>query len=211
MATLLWCHDHTLGITEYNVYAGFAGAYLVRGGAYDVPAGVLPSGPFEIPLVIQDRSFKPDGSLLFHGKDVGGNGDTIMVNGRTWPYLVVEQRRYRFRILNGCNNVPLGLYFSRRRFPFHVIGSDLGFLPTAAQVQSLPLANAERADVIVDFTNVPVGTVMYLQNKGGDAKSSTTGQVMRIHVVARTSADTSTPATALGALPVKPLSGNPSR
>jgi spore coat protein A, manganese oxidase len=209
VATLLWCHDHTLGITEYNVYAGFAGAYLVRGGAYDAPAGVLPSGAFEVPLVIQDRSFKPDGSLLFHAQEVGGNGDTMIVNGRTWPYLNVEQRRYRFRILNGCNNKPLNLYLSNSRVPVHVIGSDLGFLPTAVQVQSLPLTNAERADVIVDFTNVPVGTVLYLRNNAGDARTDTTGQIMKLVVVARTSTDTSTRASQLGALPVKQLTGTP--
>jgi bilirubin oxidase len=210
VATLLWCHDHTLGITEYNVYAGFAGGYLVQGGAYDVPAGVLPGGPYQIPLVIQDRSFKPDGSLLFHGGEVGGNGNTIIVNGRTWPYLNVEQRRYRFRILNGCNNVPLQLYFSRNRLPVYVIGGDIGFLPTAAPVTSLPLTNAERADVIVDFTNVPVGTVLYLLNKGGDARSNTTGQILKIVVAqAASSPDTSTPPSQLGALPVKQLAGNP--
>ena len=211
IATLLWCHDHTLGITEYNVYAGFAGGFMVRGGAYDLPVGVLPQAPYEIPLIIQDRSFKPDGSLLFHGAgEMGGDGDAIIVNGRTWPRLNVEQRRYRFRILNGCNNVPLNLYFSRNTLPVHVIGSDIGFLPSASRVKSLPLTNAERADVIVDFTNVPVGTELYLLNKAGGARPNTTGQVMKIRVAAAASSpDTSTPAGQLVSLPVAPMTGTP--
>ncbi len=207
VATMLWCHDHTLGITEYNVYAGFAGGYLVTGGAYDLPAGALPEGAYHIPLVIQDRSFRPDGSLLFHASEEGGNGDTMMVNGRTWPYLDVEQRRYRFRILNGCNNRNIKLRFSSS-VPTWIIGGDLGFIPSPVQVTSLPLTNAERADVIVDFSRIPVGTILYLQNKGGDAKKDTTGQVMKLRVVARTSADTSTPPDQLGSLPVKQLQNN---
>lgn len=205
IATLLWCHDHTMGLTEYNVYAGFAGGYLVRGGAFDLPAGALPESPYEIPLVIQDRSFKPDGSLLFHAAEEGGNGDTIMVNGRTWPYLNVERRRYRFRVLNGCNNVPLHLYLSRDDVPVHIIGSDIGFLPRAARVRSLPLTNAERADLIVDFTDVPTGTELYLLNEGEGPFAKNLRQIMKFIVGAKPAADPSTPANQLGALPVKPM------
>ena len=202
IATLLWCHDHTMGLTEYNVYGGFAGGFLVQGGAYDLPAGVLPAD--QIPLVIQDRAFKPNGALLFNG----GDGDTIMVNGRTWPFLNVERRRYRFRVLNGCNNVPLNLYLSRGDVPVHIIGSDIGFLPRAARIGSLPLTNAERADLIVDFTNVPTGTVLYLLNKGEGPFAKSIGQVMKIIVGAKPAADPSTPADQLGALPVKPMPVN---
>ncbi len=131
-ATTMWFHDHTLGMTRANVYAGPAGFYLLRGGPHDLPAGVLP-GPapargdppgmryYEIPLAIQDRSFNADGSLFypdsraffdgFEGPYVPDSdvspiwnpetfGNTMLVNGKTWPYLEVEQRRYRFRILN---------------------------------------------------------------------------------------------------------------
>jgi spore coat protein A, manganese oxidase len=208
IATLLWCHDHTMGLTEYNVYAGFAGGFLVKGGAYDLPDGVLPKDQHEIPLVIQDRAFGPNGALLFHGAEEGGYGDTIMVNGCTWPYLNVARCRYRFRVLNGCNNVPLKLYLSRDDVPVHIIGGDIGFLPQAARVRSLPLTNAERADLIVDFTSVPTGTVLYLLNEGEGPFAKSIRQVMKFIVGAKPAADPSTPASQLGLLPVKPLPVN---
>jgi FtsP/CotA-like multicopper oxidase with cupredoxin domain len=125
-ATALWFHDHALGMTRLNVHAGLAGLYLLRGGAMDLPAGVLPSGRYEIPLAIQDRSFNTDGSPSFPTtRDTFGDvpaggpyipytdvppiwnpeyfGSTITVNGNTWPVLTVEARRYRLRVLNMCN------------------------------------------------------------------------------------------------------------
>src|SRR4029453_113694 len=135
-ASTLWFHDHTLGMTRVNVYAGPAGFYLLRGGSQDLPKGVLPAPApmlgdplgtpyYEIPLAIQDRSFNSDGSLFypdsraffdgFEGPYVPDSdiapihnpeffGNTMVVNGRTWPVLQVEPRRYRFRFLNGCNS-----------------------------------------------------------------------------------------------------------
>lgn len=110
--TTLWYHDHTLGITRINVYAGLAGFYLLRNPNNPLNK-ILPSGEYDIPIVIQDRLFYDDGSLRF--PSIGTNpdvhpywrstfaGDTIMVNGRVWPNLNVERRRYRFRVLNGSN------------------------------------------------------------------------------------------------------------
>ena len=128
----LWFHDHTLGMTRLNVYAGPAGFYLLRGGASDLPAGTLPApastpgtASYEIPLAIQDRSFTADGALFYPPSraffdDFAGPyipesdvspifnpevfGNTMVVNGRTWPLLEVEPRRYRLRFLNGCNS-----------------------------------------------------------------------------------------------------------
>ena len=120
----LWYHDHTLGLTRENVYAGPAGFYLLGGD--DLPDGVLP-GPaptrddppnasyHDIPLMIQDRSFTADGELHYPTRYSGGgdgpptwvpgfSGSTMVVNGRTWPTLTVQRRRYRFRLLNGCNS-----------------------------------------------------------------------------------------------------------
>jgi len=125
-ATGLWFHDHTLGMTRVNVQAGLTGMYLLRGGAYDLPAGVLPSGDREIAMVIQDRSFNTDGSLFFPDSrgffgDVPVNGpwipqtdvppywnpeyfaNTIVVNGATWPVWHVQRARYRLRVLDACN------------------------------------------------------------------------------------------------------------
>ena len=136
-ATMLWFHDHSLGLTRLNVHAGLSGLYLLRGGPADLPAGVLP-GPaprsgdapgtryYELPLVLQDKSFNSDGSLFFPaGRGFFGDapasgpwlpatdvspywnpesfGNVIMVNGRSWPAQAVEPRRYRLRLLNSCN------------------------------------------------------------------------------------------------------------
>ena len=91
----------------------------------------------------------------------------MVVNGRAWPFLEVEQRRYRFRVLNGCNGRFLILALDNG-LPFWVIGTEGGFLPAPVRVSRLLVAPAERADVIVDFTGVPVGTEIILRNLGPD-------------------------------------------
>jgi spore coat protein A len=255
-ATTLWYHDHTLGMTRVNVYAGPAGFYLLRGGPSDIHGGHLPGpapalgdGPgrsyYEIPLAIQDRSFNDDGSLFypdsreffdgFAGPYIGESGsdispifnpeffgDAMLVNGHTWPFLEVEQRRYRFRILNGCNSRFLILELGNG-LPFWRIGAEGGFLPAPARLSRLLMAPAERADVIVDFTGVPVGTEIILRNLGPDepfgggtpdddfdaANPATTGQVMRFQVVASRHRDISMPPDKLKLPKLTPL-GEPS-
>ncbi|MGK4000784.1 multicopper oxidase family protein [Sorangium sp. So ce1024] len=245
-ATTLWYHDHTLGITRLNVYAGPAGFYLLRGGPDDLPRGTLP-GPapaagdragtrvYEIPLVIQDRSFNDDGSLFYPKRrglppdsthlyiprgDISPCwvpeffGDVMVVNGRAWPYLEVEQRRYRFRILNGSGSRFL-LLKMENGLPFWQIGSDGGFLPAPVERDTLLLAPAERADVIVDFSGVRAGAEIVLLNLGPDgpfpgdmaapADPATTGQVMQFRVARATSRDTSTPPHRLGLPRLEPL------
>jgi spore coat protein A, manganese oxidase len=245
-AATMWYHDHTLGLTRLNVYAGPAGFYLLRRGPGDLPGAVLP-GPapgvgadpfgrfFEIPIAIQDRSFNADGSLFypssreffdgFAGPYIPGSdvppiwnpeffGNTMVVNGRTWPFLEVEPRRYRLRFLNGCNarflilkmvTTPQATRPAAPALPFWRIGADGGFLPRPVQLAQLLMAPAERADVIVDFTGQPVGTEIYLINEGPDepfgggapgtdfpaADPATTGQVMKFLVVPLTGRDTS--------------------
>ena len=118
-ASLLWFHDHGLGATRLNVFAGLAAAYILRDqfdtGAEPNPIGI-PAGAYEIPLVIQDRQFNPDGTFLYPVSDIPGVtwigeyfGDVMLVNGKVWPFLNVEPRMYRFRILNGCNARILNL------------------------------------------------------------------------------------------------------
>lgn len=242
----LWYHDHTLGMTRLNVYAGPAGFYLVRGGASDLPAEILP-GPapnlgdmpgtkyYEIAIAIQDRSFNLDGSLFYPPSRVffdefGGPyipqsdispffnpeffGNSMVVNGRTWPVLQVEPRRYRFRFLNGCNSRFLILKITtdphaqrpaRAALPFWQIGTEGGFLPAVVQLDQLLMGLAERADVVVDFSDAQPGSEFYLINEGPDepfgggvagrdflpADPLTTGQVMKFEVVPLASADTS--------------------
>ena len=217
-ATTLWFHDHTLGITRQNVYAGLAGFYLLRGGAHDLPPGVLPGPPsHEIPLAIQDRSFAADGSLRYPAAWAPAFlGTAMVVNGRTWPVLRVEPRRYRFRVLNACNtrflilklaSDPLAARPAQAALPFWQLGADGGFLPSPVELAELRLHAAERADVVVDFTGLAPGTELYLLNEGPDrpfaggrtgvdfppADPATTGQVLKLVVVPLTAPDTSTP------------------
>jgi len=118
-ASLLWFHDHALGATRLNVFAGLAAAYIVRDqfdtGTEPNPIGI-PGAAYEIPLIIQDRQFNADGTFLYPRSDIVGAtwigeyfGDVMLVNGMVWPYLDVEPRMYRLRILNGCNARILSL------------------------------------------------------------------------------------------------------
>ncbi|HET9712723.1 MAG TPA: multicopper oxidase domain-containing protein, partial [Pyrinomonadaceae bacterium] len=254
-ASTIWYHDHALGMTRLNVYAGPAGFYLIRGGPSGDDAvldsrfgtrAVLP-GPapkehdkfpsnktyFEIPIAIQDRSFNLDGSLFYPDARAFFDGflqpfipeteispiwnpeffgNAIMVNGNTWPFLNVEQRRYRLRFLNGCQSRFLILDFSNiPGAEVWQIGNEGGFLAAPVNLTTdhgnrLLLALAERADLIVDFTNVPLGRYV-LTNVGPDepfgggipnidfdaADPNFTGQVMEFRVGPAQASDPTTP------------------
>jgi spore coat protein A, manganese oxidase len=155
-------------------------------------------GPFyEIPLVIQDLAFNADGSLAYPTHGVNPEihpqwvqdffGDVICVNGKAWPYLQVEPRRYRFRILNTCNSRILDLTLDSRP-PIFQIGSDGGLLPQAVNLHHLRIAPAERADIIIDFTGL-AGATLTLRNhartpfmEGEFPNPQTTGQIMQFQV-----------------------------
>lgn len=264
-ASTIWYHDHALGMTRLNVYAGPAGFYMVRGGPDDVvldtrsglPA-VLP-GPaprendkfppnktyYEIPIAIQDRSFNADGSLFypdtraffdgFAGPFIPDTdispiwnpeffGNMMMVNGNTWPFQTVQKVRYRLRFLNGCQSRFLILDFNNiPNVEVWQIGNEGGFLAapvnlTADHGNRLLMGLAERADVIVDFTNVPAGNYV-LANVGPDepfgggtpgvdfdaAHADSTGQVMEFRVVPAVAPDPSTPPMFLQLPPILPL------
>ncbi|MCX7010746.1 MAG: bilirubin oxidase [Kiritimatiellaeota bacterium] len=251
-AATVWYHDHALGLTRINVYAGLEGFYLLRGGADTNIEAQLP-GPspklgdapgtkyYEIPLAIQDRSFNSDGSLFFPDSRAFFDGfagpynpmsdiapfynpeffgNMMVVNGNTWPVQNVEPRRYRFRMLNGCNartvmlklvTDPLAARPATAALPFWQIGNDSGFMPAATNLTLLRMASGERADVVVDFSGLPAGTSLYLINEGPDAPYGggaavtdypvadpfTTGQIMKFAVVPLASVDNSTPPTSL--------------
>ena len=158
-ASLLWFHDHALGATRLNVFAGLAAAYILRDqndtGTEPNPIGI-PGGAYEIPLVIQDRQFNADGTFLYPTSDIPDVtwigeyfGDVMLVNGFVWPFLDVEPRMYRFRILNGCNARILSLDIPG--VTMFQIGAEGGMWHAPVQVSQLVLAPAERADVVVDF------------------------------------------------------------
>jgi spore coat protein A len=192
-ASLLWFHDHGLGATRLNVFAGLAAAYLIRDqydtGGSDNPNG-LPSGAQEIPLVIQDRRFNRDGTFLYPTSDFEGVtwigeyfGDVMLVNGKVWPYLNVEPRLYRFRILNGCNARIMNLHFGGATV--WQIGAEGGMWDVPIPMSRLVLAPAERADVLVDFSRL-AGQTMQVKNTNPPPPVSTPApsltQVMEIRV-----------------------------
>jgi FtsP/CotA-like multicopper oxidase with cupredoxin domain len=227
-ASTLWYHDHALGITRLNVLAGLAGFWLLRDSAEEAmglpgPAPRLGDATgtryFEIPLAIQDRKFRQDGSFYYPENRAAFDGyigpyvpetsvhpvwnpeffgNVMVVNGRSWPVLEVEPRLYRFRLLNGCDARFLVLGFDSAGLTFQQIGAEGGLLSGApVSLTQLLVAPGERADVVVDFTSLAVGTEVILLNTGPDepykgagsltpADPATSGQVMKFKVVAPT-------------------------
>jgi spore coat protein A, manganese oxidase len=155
-AATLWYHDHTMGINRLNAYAGMFGLFLIRDEAED---GLhLPSGPYEIPLAIYDRLLRQDGQLEYPTSGDAARpwvpevfGNVMLVNGKAFPFLDVEPRKYRFRVLNASNARFLHLSLSNGQ-EFHQIGTDQGLLPAPIQLERSLLAPAERADLVADFT-----------------------------------------------------------
>jgi spore coat protein A, manganese oxidase len=161
-AATIWFHDHALGITRLNVYMGLAGLYLIRDAAENALG--LPAGAYEIPLVIQDRKFRADGSLVYPATwDEHFFGDTIIVNGKVWPYLIVNQGKYRFRIVDGSTSRAYTLALSSGG-TIYQIGSDGGMLPAPVPLSELTLLPGERADVIIDFASYTNGAEVLLTN-----------------------------------------------
>ena len=166
-ATMVWYHDHALGNTRTNVYAGLAGAYLIRDevdtGETGNPLG-LPAGPHEIPLVLQDKILNRDGTMFYPSQGVTSYhpvwvpeffGDVAITNGKAWPVLDVEPRRYRLRVVNGSQARFYRLQFaderSGRSLRFTQIGAEGGLLREPVSMSTLVIAPGERADLIVDF------------------------------------------------------------
>jgi FtsP/CotA-like multicopper oxidase with cupredoxin domain len=226
-AATLWYHDHAMGITRLNVTAGLAGFYLLRDPAAEQG---LPSGKYEVPLVLQDRTFNADGSLFF--PTAGTNpaihpqwvpetfGNVILVNGKAWPNLNVEPRRYRLRFLDGSDARFYEMSFSGPRGQpapvMYQIGSDGGLLNAPVALAQLFLAPGERADVVVDFTGLAPGAKFTLTNeakapfpRGTVPDPQTAGQVMQFTVVAATGPDTSVLPAKLRATPIGSLQPGP--
>jgi spore coat protein A len=166
-ASMIWYHDHAIGNTRTNVYAGLAGLYFIRDdqdtGEPGNPLG-LPAGQYEIPLVLQDKTFNADGSMFYPSDGVTALhpqwvpeffGDVAVVNAQIWPFLDVEPRRYRLRIVNGSQARFYNLQFadqnSGRALPFTQIGTDGGLLRAPVRMTALRIVPGERADVIIDF------------------------------------------------------------
>jgi len=166
-----WYHDHSIDVTGPNVYRGLAGFYpytntLDTGNENDGPPNLgLPSGKFDIGLVLQDRLFDRTGRLIYNTFDHDGFiGDKFCVNGLIQPFLTVKTRRYRFRILNGSHARVYQLLLSNGQ-SFQAIATDSSLLEHPVTVSNFRLAPAERVEVIIDFTGAKSGDTIYLVNR----------------------------------------------
>jgi len=155
-AAMLWYHDHAMGINRLNIYAGLFGAFIIRDSFED--ALDLPAGKYEIPLMISDRFLTPQGQLYYPVSDKADApwvpevfGDAILVNGKIFPYLEVEPRKYRFRVLNASNARFYHLSFDGSD-SFSQIGTDQGLLTAPIPLTEVMVAPAERVDLVVDFS-----------------------------------------------------------
>lgn len=173
-AAQLWYHDHAMGITRANVYAGLAGTYLLRDhfdtGTAGNPLG-LPAGEFEMPLILQERILRPDGGLSLRSTPVvpggswegGAVGDVGLVNGAVWPDIPVARGLYRFRALNGSSYSVWNLHFDNH-MRFWVIGNDGGLLDAPVLTTAIRMSPGERYDLLVDFGGFDAGTSVRLCN-----------------------------------------------
>ncbi|UYM07598.1 multicopper oxidase family protein [Solicola gregarius] len=191
-AATLWYHDHRMDFTGPAVWRGLAGFHIVRDDEEE--ALDLPAGDREVPLMICDRAFASDGSFLYPSRDDslmgdpgveeeymdGVLGDVMLVNGAPWPVLDVAATTYRFRILNACNARRLELGLDPAPDDgFTQIGSDGGLLGSPVSHDTIPIAQAERFDVVIDFSGYDIGDEITLTNGAGDGDMS---EVMRFRV-----------------------------
>ena len=179
-AALLWYHDHVMGVTRLTVYAGLAGLWIIR-DQRERELGLPHGPPFEVPLLLQDRNFgqAADGRLtgeLVHKTDPGtmeAFAPFTVVNGKVWPVHDVQPATYRLRVLNGSNARTFRLVLLRDGRPeldrITQIGTDSGLLPApvAVPADGLVLAPAERADLLVNFSDLEPGGQLTLANTAG--------------------------------------------
>ncbi|MEV0402703.1 multicopper oxidase family protein [Actinoallomurus sp. NPDC050550] len=211
--TLLWYHDHRMDFTAPAIWRGLAGLQIVRDDAEDSLG--LPAGRRELPLMIADRAFAADGSLDYPALDptlrerpgvreaylAGVLGDVILVNGAPWPVHEVDAARYRLRILNASNARHYELEAvtdDGRRLDLVQVGADQGLLAAPVTHRSLPIAPAERYDVVIDFSGVPVGSRVRIVNRLGSGR---TRDVMAFRVARKAADDSRIPRALSNELP----------
>jgi FtsP/CotA-like multicopper oxidase with cupredoxin domain len=193
----LWYHDHRLDFTATNVYAGLSGFYLLfdekdSGNERDAREGAfrLPSGKYDVPLILHDVRFDQSGQAAWdftdsHTHPVTGSvpggflpgptytnhgmlGDRFTVNRRIQPFFQVERRKYRFRLLNGGPSRLYKLYLTTATSsaePFYVISNDGNLLPHPIVTDNVNLWVANRHDIIVDFSKYNAGDQVFLTNR----------------------------------------------
>lgn len=160
----LWYHDHGAHQTAPNVYSGLAGMYRLADTVED--SFDLPHGEYDVPLIVSDAMFSTTGELFWNDtEEKGVFGDVILVNGRPWPVMQVERRKYRFRILNASISRSYSWRLDSGE-PIVVIGTDAGLVPTPQSVKQFRHGVGERYEVIIDFAKYPIGQRVVLQNRG---------------------------------------------
>lgn len=189
-AATLFYHDHAMNLTGAHVYRGLAGLYILED---DIEQALpLPRGEFDVPLILQDRSFRPDGTFAFDSDDPGNvfaeTGSTVLVNGVPWPRFPVAARRYRLRLLNASGSTDYSLRFSGGQQMVQ-IGTDGGLLDRPKVIDRIRLAPAERMEVVVDFGDLALGRTVDLADSLGN------GPVVRFEVSRRASEDSMVPQT----------------
>ncbi|KAL6539038.1 Multicopper oxidase lpr2 [Orobanche minor] len=202
----LWYHDHAMGLTRVNLLAGLVGAYIIRQPDIERPLGLPYDNEFDRTLVIFDRAFRRDGSIFMNS--TGNNpsihpqwqpeyfGDTLVVNGKAWPYMIVKRRKYRFRIINASNARFFRFYLSNGLRFIHV-ASDSAYNEKPVMIDDLLLAPSEIADVVVDFSKSKSNSAT-LNNRApypypsGDPVNDANSKVMKFIIKNGLEPDTST-------------------
>ncbi|MBA3623377.1 MAG: multicopper oxidase domain-containing protein [Methylibium sp.] len=171
----MWYHDHRVDFTAPNVYRGLAGFFLAfddidSGDEHDSNAQALrlPSGEYDVPLMISDKRFDSGGYLAFDQFNSDGFiGDKFLVNGKIQPFFNVARRKYRFRLLDGGPSrvYDLQLRWQNKAQSFTQIANDGNLLPAPLTRTSVQLGAAERADIVVDFSRYPIGAELFLVNR----------------------------------------------
>ncbi|MDY7012920.1 MAG: multicopper oxidase family protein [Cyanobacteriota bacterium] len=209
----IWYHDHAIDYTARNVYMGLAGMYIVEDD-YELSELNLPSGEYDVPLILQDKRFAPDGSLAFNTRNNKGvAGDVILVNGVPWPRMEVANRKYRFRILNTSPSRAYELALSTGD-DLVMIGTDAGLRGQPLKTKSFAIFPAERYEFIIDFSPYPIGTEVILRNLGVRLSLDydvRTREIMRFDVVRRESDDSRIPQILRDYQPIDPAQAKRTR
>jgi FtsP/CotA-like multicopper oxidase with cupredoxin domain len=182
----LWYHDHAHGLEAENVYRGLHGFYILDD---DAERGLnLPSGQYDVPIMLRDIQLDANGAMVY--PSIAPDRTTILANGVVTPFFPVAARKYRFRLLNSSNERQFRLTLGGAAMT--QIASDGGLLPASVPRTELLIGSAERVDIVVDFSQVPVGSHLVLKD--------ITGPVLRFDVT-RTAPDTSRVPATLRPLP----------
>ena len=178
----LWYHDHMHDFTSQNVYKGLAGMYLLFNDhdtgdettGFHLPSfgdGVTDDSNFDVPMVFADHLYDSEtGILTFDTFNFDGVlGDRFLVNGKVQPVMHVHPRRYRFRWLDAGPSRFYQLFFTdtaslNSRIKFHQISTDGNLLQRPVEVESIRLGVAERADLVIDFSQY-AGKTLYIENR----------------------------------------------